>query len=112
MLREIRGSGGGARKKHDLDNIHAEHITSTGVAKSVFRYNPGKFRIADFVEEAVHWKQIQKRMTARGYSIETLEILAKQKVLRLKGLSNELRKEFLYDIKQVKGGTYVERLPE
>jgi hypothetical protein len=104
MIREIRRSGGAAQVKDLGPGMVAQHIAAG--TTSVFQYNPAKLRIVDFIEEAVHWQQISAGLHMRGYSIATLEILAKQKVLRLPGLSPALRAEFRYDILRILGGSY------
>jgi len=105
MLREIRASGGGVGRRTNLGNIAGEHITEAGQRWSVFRYNPNTLRAADAIEEIAHWRQIQSGMVGK-YSRETLEIMAKQRVLQTSGLSHQLRLEFLNDIRHVRGGNY------
>ncbi len=108
MIRAIRRSEGKVINRAP-DGIAGEHITVEGVRTSLFRYSPSRLRIADFLEERVHWMQIQKGMVGK-YSTETLEILAKRSVLQRKGLSPALQKELLWDIQRVKAGKYVQSL--
>lgn len=80
---------------------------------AVFRYQPGKLRIADLLEEQVHWQQITSGQHLRSYGTQrvgdVMEILAKQRVLQHPDLSPALRMEWLDDLARVRAGQYGSR---
>jgi hypothetical protein len=103
MIREIRASDGIVKGKGLPDNVYAEFMLIEDAA--VFRYRPGQLRIVDFLEEQVHWSQISSQLY-KTYSKNTLEIMAKQRVLMHPELTPALRMEWLDDIARVRAGRY------
>jgi hypothetical protein len=109
MLREMKRAGVPVQVK-DLGRstiaaVGGEDLAVTG---GWFRYNAERLRVVDFLEERIHWQQLQKGLLARGYSRVTLEIMAKRGVLRSYGskLSPALRAELAHDIRRLRAGTY------
>ncbi len=103
MIREIRAGDGIVKNKGLPENVFAEFIP-IGDA-TVFRYRPGQLRIVDFLEEQVHWSQISRGLHTK-YSVSTLEIMAKQRVLMHPEITPVLRMEWLDDISRVRAGRY------
>jgi RHS repeat-associated protein len=85
--------------------VGGEDLATTG---GWFRYNPERLRIVDFLEERIHWQQLQSGLVSRGYSRTTLEIMAKRGVLGAYGeeLSPALKAELVNDIRRLRAGTY------
>jgi len=108
MIREVRASGGGVSNKSLTGGVYAEFIPVDKTA--VFRYQPGKLRIADLLEEQVHWQQITTGQHLRSYGTQrvgdVMEILAKRRVLQHPDLTPVLRAEWLDDLARVRAGQY------
>lgn len=108
MIRDVRASGGQVSNKGLSGGIYAEFIPVDRTA--VFRYQPGKLRIADLLEEQVHWQQITSGQHLRSYGTQNvadvMEILAKQRVLQHPDLTPVLRMEWLDDLSRVRAGQY------
>ena len=109
MIREVRAAGGAVRSGDMGERVFAAFGGS--VENGVwFRYNSAKLRVADMLEEVIHWNQIQSGLISRGYSATALELLAKRAILSRYGqsLGNPLKFELLDDISRLKAGTYLE----
>lgn len=104
-LREMRASGVAVRQAEmgPTIGVFGGESLQSGMW---FRYNPGKMRVVDMLEETMHWRQIQAGMPQKGYSPATLEILAKQSILRNHDLPTVLRMELRHDIQRVRDGSY------
>lgn len=72
--------------------------------------DPTRLRIADFLEEQVHWQQIQSGQHLRTYgtqsTVDVLEILAKQRVLQHPEVTPAIKMEWLDDLARVRAGKY------
>jgi hypothetical protein len=104
-LREMRASGVAVRQA-DMGPTIGVFGGESLQSGMWFRYNPGKMRVVDMLEETMHWRQIKAGMPQRGYSPATLEILAKQSILRNHDLPTVLRMELRHDIQRVRDGSY------
>ncbi|MDB5324603.1 MAG: repeat-associated core domain protein [Phycisphaerales bacterium] len=76
------------------------------LSRNKFSYDPAQLRIIDAMEETIHVSQLNRSLTFAGYKTRDLEILAKRSLLRLEGLSPELKAELKFDIHRIRRGTY------
>jgi hypothetical protein len=113
MLREIRASGGAVSNRNLTGGVYAQFSGFKGVHTALFEYQPSKLRIADLLEEQVHWQQITTGQHMRTYRLQSMEdvmeILAKQRVLQHPELTPVLRMEWLDDLARVRAGAYGRR---
>jgi hypothetical protein len=109
MIRQIRASGGAVRAEDMGTRVVASFGGESLKSGIWFRYNPSKLRVIDMLEEAIHWQQIQRGLSTRGYTVTALEVLAKRSLLDQFGqsLGPALRFELLDDIARLKAGTYL-----
>jgi hypothetical protein len=117
MLREIVQFGGHAVEANLGPYIFAQH-NPVDVNLTVFRYNSGRLRAVDALEEIVHWQQIKAGGAYwRDYSQHPLfikfnskalimEDLAKRSMLGRKDLSPLLRDELKHDLRAVSDARY------
>jgi len=79
-LRDMRANGVSVRRAEmgPTIGVFGGDSLESGVW---FRYNPGKMRVVDMLEETTHWQQIKSGLPDKGYSPATLEILAKRSII-------------------------------
>ena len=110
MISEIRASGGAVSKRGLTGGTYGRFSGTTGGRTGLFQYQPSKLRIADFLEEQVHWQQIQSGQHLRTYGsqsmVDVLEILAKQRVLQHPEMTPAIKMELLDDIARIRAGRY------
>ena len=71
-----------------------------------FRYDANRIRSVDMLEEAVHWEQMKKGLPTKGYSPESLEVMAKRSIIDNYDLTPALKAELKDDIRRVNNGSY------
>lgn len=105
-LREMRNMGVPVRQDTNLGATIGVFGGESIESGMWFRYNPEKMRVVDMLEETTHWQQMKAGLPSKGYTPETLEILAKRSILDNHDLPPALRFELKDDIRRVRDGSY------